>query len=249
MEKNILPLIISKNEIKSNTNVNAALLGKFENSLLVIKLFILFVLIIASAINKDLNFGANSNLTDNKYKIQFIIETIIVGMGCAIPILYMKWMRDPTNATVYNMSILFIFSFIFMGSLNVLFQFSGFYSFMYGIKQVPESQPNIKKGIIKSILLSVGIIIAILIMQILIISMIIQNNDIPAYSNNLLLWFILEMLIFAFAISLPSLLITFNRIGNVNISSVYALFLFVTGFAILHGVLQNAGFYKHLLGI
>jgi hypothetical protein len=70
-------LIISKKEVSSHTSLEAALLGKFENSLLTIELFIFLVLTIASLINKDLTFGANKSLTDNKYSVRFIIETII----------------------------------------------------------------------------------------------------------------------------------------------------------------------------
>jgi hypothetical protein len=248
MEKNILPIVTTK-EIISSTNVNSNLLGKFENSLLIIKLLMFLILIIASILNQDLTFGAGNVLTDNRFIVRFIIETIVVGFGCAIPILYMKYMRDYNNASFWNMSILFIFSFFFMGLVNVLFQFSGFYSFMFGINSVPKAQQSLKKGLISSVLLSNLIIVGLLIIQVLIISFMIGNTDIPAYSNNVILWFIIELLIFALGNSLPSLLVTFNRIGNLNISSLYTTMMSIIGFSVLHGVFQISGFYKHILGI
>ena len=158
-KENIFSLIFDK-VLTSHVNSNEALLGKYENSLLILQLFILLVLIIASIINKDLSFGKNISLIDKKYSIRFIIETIVVGIGCAIPFVYMKWMRDSNNATIYNLSVLFIFSFIFMSLLNILFQFSGLYSYMFGIGKVPDSKNNIKNGLIRSVLISNSIIIA-----------------------------------------------------------------------------------------
>jgi len=249
MKENILPLIISKKEVSSHTSLEAALLGKFENSLLTIELFIFLVLTIASLINKDLTFGANKSLTDNKYSVRFIIETILVGIGCALPFVYMKYTRDYQNASVFNMIILFICSFLFMAFVNILFQYSGFYSYMYGINIVPEPKPSLKKGLIDSILVSNAVIIGFLILQIIIISVMVRNTDIPAYNNQKFPSFILEIIIFGLANSLPTLLITINRIGYISTASILRLLLSFVGFASLHTLLQISGFYKNLLGI
>jgi Na+-driven multidrug efflux pump len=249
MDRNSLDILLTKNEIHSNSTLDAALLGKFENSLLVIKLFIFLVLIVASVINKDLTFAEKSNLNDNKYIIRFIIENIIVGLACAAPFMYMKWMRDNQNATVFNMAILFIFSFFFMSLINILFQFSGFYSYIYGIKKVPEPQDSIKKGLIQSVLISNAIVIGVLIFQILFVSLMIKNTDIPAYGNNVIFWFIVEIIIFGIINALPTLLVSYNRINNINMSSLEIFGIAFVIFSIIHSVFQISGFYKHILGI
>jgi hypothetical protein len=249
MKENILPYIISKKEIDSHTNLEAALLGKFENSLLTIELFVFLVLTIASLINKDLTFGQNKSLTDSKYYIRFIIETILVGIGCAIPFIYMKYTRDYQNASVFNMIILFIFSFLFMAFVNLLFQFSGFYSYMYGINKVDKPKPSLKKGLIDSVLVSNAVIIGFLILQIIIISVMVRNIDIPAYNNHFFISFIIEVILFGLANSLPTLLITINRIGYISSASIIRLLISIVGFSALHVSLQISGFYKNLLGI
>jgi hypothetical protein len=247
-KENIFSLIFNK-VVTSHVNSNGALLGKFENSLLILELFMFLVLIIASIINKDLSFGKNISLTDSKYSIRFIIETIVVGLGCAIPFVYMKWMRDSNNATIYNLSVLFIFSFIFMALLNILFQFSGFYSYIFGIGSVPESKENIKKGLIRSVLISNIIIVGLIVLQLLFISFVVKNTDIPAYKDNLLMFFGVELLIFAISNSLPTLLITIDRLGYLNNSVFLTIISYITVFSVLHLTLQMSGFYKHLLGI
>jgi hypothetical protein len=247
-KENIFPSILDK-VLTSHVNSNEALLGKFENSLLILKLFILLVLIIASVINKDLSFGKNISLTDSKYSVRFVIETIVVGIGCALPFVYMKWMRDSNNATIFNLSVLFIFSFIFMALLNILFQFSGLYSYIFGIASIPESKDNIKKGLIRSVLLSNIIIIGLIVLQILYISLVVGNTDIPAYTDNFIMLFGFELLIFAISNTLPTLLITIDRIGFFNNSIIFTILTSMIVFSILHTSFQMSGFYKHLLGI
>jgi hypothetical protein len=249
MKQNILPFIISKKEISLHTNLEAALLGKFENSLLILKLFMFLVLIIASIINKDLSFGKNISLIDSKYSVRFIIETIVVGIGCAIPFVYMKWMRDSNNATIYNLSVLFIFSFVFMALLNILFQFSGLYSYMFGIASVPESKDNVKKGLIKSVLISNIIIVGVMVLQILFISLMVRNSNIPAYKDNFIMLFGFELLIFAISNSLPTLLVTIDRLGYFNNLTIFTIITSMLVFSGIHISLQMSGFYKHLLGI
>jgi hypothetical protein len=247
-KENIYSLIFNK-VLTSHVNSNEAFLGKYENSLLILQLFILLVLIIASIINKDLSFGKNISLIDSKYTVRFIIETIIVGIGCALPFVYMKWMRDSNNATIYNLSVLFIFSFVFMALLNILFQFSGLYSYIFGIGSVPESKDNIKKGLIRSVLLSNIIIIGLIVLQILYISLVVGNTDIPAYTDNFIMLFGFELLIFAISNTLPTLLITIDRIGFFNNSIIFTILTSMIVFSILHTSFQMSGFYKHLLGI
>jgi hypothetical protein len=249
MDRNNLNILLSKKEIHSNSTLDAALLGKFENSLLVIKLFIFLLLIVASVINKDITFAENSTLTDNKYIIRFIIENIVIGLACAAPFMYMKWMRDYQNATVFNMAILFIFSFFFMVLINNLFQFSGFYSYIYGIKKAAEPQDSIKKGLIQSVLISNAIVIGVLIFQIIFISLMIKDTDIPAYGNNVIFWFIVEIVIFGIINALPTLLVSFNRVNSINMSSVEIFGISFVIFSIIHSVFQISGFYKHILGI
>jgi hypothetical protein len=247
-KENIFSLIFNK-VVTSHVNSNGALLGKFENSLLILELFMFLVLIIASIINKDLSFGKNISLIDSKYSVRFIIETIVVGIGCAIPFVYMKWMRDSNNATIYNLSVLFIFSFIFMALLNILFQFSGLYSYIFGIGSVPESKDNIKKGLIRSVLISNIIIVGLMVLQILFISLVVRNTDIQAYKHNFIMLFGIEILIFALSNSLPSVLITIDRLGYLNISVFFIFLSYILGFSVIHFTLQMSGFYKHLLGI
>ena len=120
---------------------------------------------------------------------------------------------------------------------------------MYGINKVDDPKPSLKKGLIDSVLVSNAVIICFLILQIFVISVMVRNTNIPAYDNNLFISFIIELIIFGLANSLPTLLITINRIGYISTASILRLLLSFVGFAVLHTALQISGFYKNLLGI
>ncbi len=80
------------------------------------------VLLVASVIVRDTTFP-------NQHPIKFTLETLMMGLFCTIPFMYLFWSRTG-NVGLRHFIELVILVIKFAG-FHVLFQFSGVYSMLF----------------------------------------------------------------------------------------------------------------------
>ena len=139
-------ILFSENDlelIKENHNIQTIITKNFESNLIYLKIIILVILVIACCINKYTDFI-------KKKPITFGCETVFYGIMGAIPFLYMETYRKKHDP---NYFYIFTIMFLLYCLFNIVFEMSGFYSYMYEEEpkeEIVEDTSNCKKKISKN---------------------------------------------------------------------------------------------------
>jgi len=249
---NFLDKMLLNNEAvklaESGTDIKQLLTYSFDTKLIYIKIVFIILIIIMT-----INTGYTTWIKNNK--IKFTIETILYGLISTIPFLYMEKYRKSEN---YNFLIIFVSIFFLYAGINVLFELSGFYYYLYNINHSSDTDSHkeqtestkITNKLFYSLIYTIIIILVYMILSMIIISYKVGNFNIEAYNNNFYTAFITEIIVFALINSLPFLLIAYNRQGSkfkfgTNFLEVFLIFI---KFIILHLMFQTSGFYHENFG-
>ena len=250
--KNIVnKILFSENDlelIKENHSIQNIITKNFESNLIYLKIMVLVILVIACCINRYTNFI-------KKKPVTFGCETVFYGIMGTIPFLYMEKYREKHDPNYFN---IFMIMFFLYCLFNILFEISGFYSYMYEEEEVDDiincdKKVSKNETILKNFHLSFSITFIIVMIYMIFILFLITfevfDYDISGYKNNKFTLFGLETLLFAFCNSIPFLLIAYNRTNtqfkfDKNLLEILLLFI---KFIIFHLILQGSGFYKSVL--
>lgn len=231
---------------------------KFHDAFINIKIVMIVLLCFASYMNRDVDFIKN----DPK---EFTIETIIYGVACTVPVIWMQYKRTQNGASSPNNNMNILVWFVVMCFFNITFQLSGLYSVLYPPEDLDESPKTpaptkpldktqkIFEGLTKSIYSTNGLVVAIIVGYLIYQSYLIRNFKIKAYGNSFLSLFSIETIIFGLGNALPLLLIAHNREKNnpgytfkkhFKKNLIETILVFVK-MCVLHIVLQASSFYPH----
>jgi hypothetical protein len=254
--KNIVnKILFSDNDldlIKNNTHDIKDIISKnFNGNLIYLKIIFLVLFIVMASINKYTNFI-------KKKPIAFGIETVSYGIIGSIPFLHMEQYRRMGSDKHYLKIFLIMFSLYCL--FNVLFEVSGFYSYMYEEDEekvhetICEKEPSKNETLFNNFNLSFTITFIIVILYMIFILFLITYEvydfDIVGYRDNIFKLFGNETILFALCNAIPFLFIAFNRqgfkfkLGN----NLLEIFILIIKFIIFHVILQGSGFYKIALG-
>jgi len=228
----------SNSDINSIIKNNAA--NNFEKVVLVSKFVFILLLIGLSFVNVDTSYIIN-------HPKNFLTESFISGLFAVIPVVFMAVNRGLKTENIIN-AILITFLFFFL--LNVLMEFSGLNSYFntsyFNTNNSNKENNNDRQKVIKLIQSEVWIWIIVLLVSIILSYLSYVENDFKIFSNNKdnFNWFLFstEMIIFAYFNSLPQVLITRNRNGNMGFSFFTTFIMFI----IVYIVLQSGGFFTNV---
>jgi hypothetical protein len=228
-------------------------IDRFDTGFMGVKIFGLLFMLIAAIVNRDTNFGAEADITQTKNMIKFVIETIVFGIAGALPFVYMEYMRNP-NHTDESLVNIFTLGFLFMAGINVLLQFSGFYTMTFGELEdhnIITHPMKMLNGLKHTFIGTTGLMILGIIIYLIVCAFLVRDFDIPAYQTSgnsfeFIAKFVLELVIFAAGSSIPYLLAAHNRTNHINKHAYFETGLLFGKFAALHMILQASGFYGHI---